>query len=48
MLHYQHHFERPEEGKLVIWPSDWTYLHRGLPSPNETKYIATGWLVHYS
>ena len=44
---YQHHFERPEEGKLVIWPSDWTYTHRGIPSPTQTKYILTGWFVHY-
>jgi hypothetical protein len=44
---YQHHFERPEEGKLVIWPSDWTYTHRGIPSPTQTKYIITGWIDHF-
>ena len=27
----------------VIWPVDWTYTHRGIVSPTETKYIATGW-----
>jgi prolyl 4-hydroxylase len=43
---YQHHFELAEEGKLIIWPSDWTYLHRGVPSPTETKYILTGWFTH--
>lgn len=47
-FYYQHHFERPEEGKLVIWPSDWTYLHRGIPSPTQTKYILTGWFTHYN
>ena len=41
---YQHHFESAEQGKLVIWPSDWMYLHRGIPSPTQTKYILTGWL----
>lgn len=46
-FYYQHHFERPEEGKLVIWPSDWTYLHRGIASSTQTKYILTGWFVHY-
>lgn len=46
-FYFQHHFERPEEGKLVIWPSDWTYLHRGIPSPTQTKYIATGWFDHF-
>jgi len=45
-FYYQHHFERPEEGKLVIWPSDWTYLHRGIPSPTQTKYIITGWVQY--
>jgi len=43
---YQQHFERPERGKLVIWPSDWSHLHRGVPSPTETKYILTGWFTH--
>ena len=43
---YQHHFEEPKQGKLVIWPSDWTHLHRGIVSPTETKYILTGWYTH--
>lgn len=43
---YQHHFEPAVEGKLVIWPSDWTHLHRGVPSLTETKYILTGWFTH--
>jgi prolyl 4-hydroxylase len=33
-----------EKGKLVIWPADFTHLHRGIVSPTEIKYIATGWL----
>ena len=33
----------PEKGKTIIWPADWTYTHRGLPSPTEEKYIITGW-----
>ena len=40
---YQHHFESPVAGKLSIWPSDWMYLHRGVISPTESKYILTGW-----
>lgn len=43
---YQHHFERPVEGTLLIWPSDWTYVHRGISSPTQTKYILTGWVNH--
>jgi hypothetical protein len=45
-FYYQHHFERAIEGKILIWPSDWTYLHRGIPSPTQEKYILTGWYVH--
>lgn len=44
-FYYQHHFESSVEGKLVIWPSDWTYLHRGVPSLTQTKYILTGWFT---
>lgn len=44
---YQHHFEEPKQGKLVIWPSDWMYLHRGVPSLTQTKYILTGWFTHF-
>lgn len=47
-FYYQQHFETPEAGKLVIWPSDWTYLHRGVASPTQTKYILTGWFNHYN
>lgn len=43
---YQHHFESAVEGKLLIWPSDWTHLHRGVPSHTETKYVLTGWFTH--
>ena len=43
---YQHHFEEPKQGKLVLWPSDWTHLHRGVIAPTETKYILTGWYTH--
>jgi hypothetical protein len=36
---------KPEKGLTLIWPADWTFTHRGIPSPQE-KYIVTGWL-HY-
>lgn len=35
---------QPECGKLLMFPSTWTYGHRGFPPKNEVKYIATGWL----
>jgi hypothetical protein len=34
---------QPKKGLTLIWPSDWTHFHRGIPSPTETKYIITGW-----
>lgn len=34
---------KPEKGLTLIWPSDWTFTHKGIPSPTEDKYIATGW-----
>ena len=35
---------KPRKGHTLIWPSDWTYRHRGIAAPKEDKYIATGWL----
>jgi hypothetical protein len=40
---YQQVKIKPQKGLTLIWPVDWTHTHRGLPSPSETKYIATGW-----
>ena len=38
----------PEQGKLLIFPATWTYLHSGLAfaptDENNIKYICTGWL----
>lgn len=34
---------KAEKGKTLIWPADWTYTHRGIPSPTQEKYIITGW-----
>ena len=34
---------KPETGKTLIWPTDWTHTHRGLISPTQDKYIVTGW-----
>lgn len=41
---HQNLIVKAEKGKLVLWPSDFTHLHRGIVSPTETKWIATGWL----
>ena len=35
----------PEEGKLIFFPSTWTFIHRGIMPPKGTvKYLCTGWL----
>lgn len=46
-FYHQSYTEKPEQGKLLIWPVDWMYLHRGISSPTETKYIFTGWYSFY-
>ena len=43
---YQDVKVKPEKGLTIIWPAEWTHVHRGLPAPNEHKYVVTGWL-HY-
>jgi len=40
---YQQVKVKPRKGLTLIWPSDWTHTHRGIPSPSDTKYIITGW-----
>ena len=32
-----------KKGRVVIWPADWTYHHRGRKSDTSEKIIATGW-----
>lgn len=34
----------PETGKLVLFPSCWTMVHRGLPINTGEKYLCVGWL----
>ena len=41
-----HYFDikiKPIKGLTLIWPSEWTHLHKGSIT-NEIKYILTGWL----
>jgi hypothetical protein len=38
---------KPEKGLTLIWPTDWTFTHRGVPSLTEEKYIVTGWFNFY-
>jgi hypothetical protein len=45
-FYYQSLKIRPTKGLTLIWPVDWTFTHRGIPSNTQTKYITTGWF-HY-
>ena len=42
--YYQKMKIAPRKGLTVVWPADWTFTHRGIPSDSEEKWIATGWL----
>lgn len=37
---------QPRKGHTLIWPTDWTYTHRGIASPTQDKYIVTGWFSY--
>lgn len=42
-FYYQNVKIKPQKGKTLIWPADWTHTHRGITSPTQEKYIITGW-----
>lgn len=42
-LHYDIDI-KPEQGRTLIWPADWTHAHCGNIINSGTKYIITGWL----
>ena len=42
-FYYQQLKIKPEKGKTVIFPVDWTHTHRGVPSKKDEKFIITGW-----
>ena len=35
---------KPKKGTLLIFPSDFTYIHRGIKPISHDKYICNGWL----
>lgn len=44
---YFKHFDlkiKPEVGKTLIWPAEWTHAHRGEVLKKGSKYIVTGWM----
>jgi len=43
---YQHKRTKAETGKLLIWPAQFTHVHRGNMPISNTKYILTGWIEY--
>jgi len=39
---------KPKTGRLLVFPANWMYVHRGCIVKNKNKYIATGWYCHQS
>jgi prolyl 4-hydroxylase len=37
---------KPQTGKTLIWPAEWTHAHTGEILKGGTKYIVTGW-IHF-
>jgi len=37
---------KPQKNTLMIWPSQFTHLHRGNPPLSNDKYIITGWVEY--
>ncbi len=35
---------RPQRGKTLIWPAEWTHMHAGQAVRKGVKYIITGWM----
>ena len=35
---------QPEEGKIMMFPALWPWVHRGVAPRSEKKYICTGWI----
>ena len=35
---------KPEIGKTLIWPAEWTHAHSGEMLKSGNKYIVTGWM----
>jgi hypothetical protein len=37
---------KPRQGHCLLFPATWTYVHRGVPPIDETKYLCTGWCYY--
>ena len=37
---------KPEKNTMLVWPSQFTHIHRGNPPLSNDKYIITGWVEY--
>jgi Rps23 Pro-64 3,4-dihydroxylase Tpa1-like proline 4-hydroxylase len=37
---------KPKQGKMILFPSSWTYPHSGKMPVSSNKYIITGWIYN--
>lgn len=37
---------KPEKNTLLLWPAQYTHVHRGNPPLSNDKYIITGWIEY--
>jgi len=45
-FYFQELTVKAEKGKTLIWPADYTHIHRSQISNTSEKYIATGWFSY--
>jgi len=38
---------KPQTGKMILFPAEWTFPHRGIIPKSNNKYIITGWVFSY-
>jgi len=37
---------KPEKNTMLVWPAQFTHVHRGNPPLSNDKYIITGWVEY--
>ena len=45
---YFNHYDlniKPKKGLTLLWPAEWTHIHKGNVLKSGLKYIITGWLT---
>ena len=42
-FYYPRRDVKAKQGRLVIWPADWTHPHSGITPNRGEKYLMTGW-----